>query len=418
MILRFFYYDEMKDHKIVNDPVHGFISVEDRLLLDVLNHPWMQRLRRIRQLGMTNLVYPGAQHTRFSHALGAMHLMQMAIQTLQSKGVDITGEEGIANMAAMLLHDIGHGPFSHVLESSIVEGVSHEEISFLLMKGMNEQLDGRLSPTLDVFSGKCKPFLHQLISSQLDTDRMDYLNRDSFFTGVTEGSIANERIIKMLNIANGELVVEAKGIYSVEKFLIARRLMYWQVYMHKTVVAAERMLIKILSRAKYLAMRGEDIFASPALKFFLYNKISASDFANDESIRMFTLLDDNDIMTAIKVWMSSGDKVLSSLSTAFINRKLFHIELSRQPFAPHRLQMVREAINKKMGIPMDEIEYYMLSGQLSSKTYTVGNDRINIMFSPTYICDISEASDIFNIQALGNIDRRFYLCYPKEVDMD
>lgn len=408
----------MKDHKIVNDPVHGFINVDDKLLLDVLNHPWMQRLRRIRQLGMTNLVYPGAQHTRFSHALGAMHLMQMAIQTLQSKGIDITEEEGRANMAAMLLHDIGHGPFSHVLESSIVEGVSHEEVSFLLMKGMNEQLGGRLTPTLDVFSGKCKPFLHQLISSQLDTDRMDYLKRDSFFSGVTEGNIANERIIKMLNIANGELVVEAKGIYSVEKFLIARRLMYWQVYMHKTVVAAERMLIKILSRAKYLAMRGEDIFASPALKFFLYNKISAQDFANEEPIRLFTLLDDNDIMTAIKVWMSSEDKVLSRLSTSFINRELFHIELSRQPFAPHRLQMVREAINKKMDIPLEEIDYYMLSGQLSSKTYTVGNDRINIMFSPTYICDISEASDIFNIQALANIDRRFYLCYPKEVDMD
>lgn len=367
---------------------------------------------------MTNLVYPGAQHTRFSHALGAMHLMQMAIQTLESKGVDISREEAVANMAAMLLHDIGHGPFSHVLESSIVEGISHEEISLLLMKGMNEQLDGKLTPTMEAFSGKCKPFLHQLISSQLDTDRMDYLKRDSFFTGVTEGNIANERIIKMLNIANGELVVEAKGIYSVEKFLIARRLMYWQVYMHKTVVVAERMLIKILSRAKTLALQGEEIFASPALRFFLYNKVSANDFATEEAIRQFTLLDDNDIMTAIKVWMSSSDKVLSSLSQAFINRDLFHIEISRQPFAPHSIQVLREAINKKLGIPMEHMEYYLLSGQLSSKTYTVGNDRINIMFSPTYICDISEASDIFNIQALGNIDRRFYLCYPKAVDMD
>ncbi|MCF0191000.1 MAG: HD domain-containing protein [Marinilabiliaceae bacterium] len=407
----------MKGHKIINDPVHGFINIDDELLLRIVDHSWIQRLRSIRQLGMTNLVYPGAQHTRYAHALGAMHLMETAIQTLTNKGVIISEEEARACKAAMLMHDIGHGPFSHVLECTIVKDVSHEDISLILMERMNKEFDGALQLAIDIFKGNnCKRFLHQLISSQLDTDRMDYLKRDSFYSGVIEGSIGSERIIKMLNVANDELVVEAKGIYSIENFLIARRLMYWQVYLHKTVIVAERMLIKILTRAKELAMSGKELFASPALHYFLYNDINAESFKSDESISKFTLLDDSDILTSVKTWISSNDQTLSHLSKAFTNRDLFKIEISRQPFAPHRIQLLKEAISKKMNIAPDEMEYFLLSGQVSSKTYTVGYDRINIMFSPTYICDISEASDMLNLQALGNVDRRFYICYPKEVD--
>lgn len=281
-----------KSHKIINDPVYGFISIDHPLLLEVLDHPWMQRLRRIRQLGKTTLVYPGAQHTRFQHALGAMHLMQTAIETLRNKGCVISSDEMLAAQAAILLHDIGHGPFSHVLEHSLVKDIDHEDITKILMNRMNQQMGGLLQTAIDTFEGRCQPFLHQLISSQLDVDRLDYLKRDSFFTGVTEGTIGSDRIIRMLNVAGGELVVEAKGIYSIEKFLIARRLMYWQVYLHKTVVAAEKMLNQILRRARLLIASGQDVFAAPQLKYFLSREIDKAAFDTDETISAFNLLDD------------------------------------------------------------------------------------------------------------------------------
>lgn len=400
-------------HKIINDPVYGFIGIDDALLLAVLDHPWMQRLRRIRQLGMTNLVYPGAQHTRFQHAAGAMHLMQMAIDTLKKKGAEISDDEVQAAMAAILMHDIGHGPFSHVLEHSIVTGISHETISKILMHRMNEQMDGKLLRAIDTFEGNCKPFLHQLISSQLDTDRLDYLKRDSFFSGVTEGTIGSDRIIKMLNVVDNELVVEAKGIYSIEKFLIARRLMYWQVYLHKTVIAAEKMLIQILRRAKFLSREGRTPFAPPQLSYFLENEVDIDNFDTPETIRNFTLLDDNDIMSAIKTWTSSDDKILATLSSCFIDRRLFRIEISRSSINEQVLGNHRIEVMNWLDCSHDESEYFVISGQVSSKTYTIGPDRINIMFSPTDIRDISEVSDMLNLKALGNVDQRNYLCYPK-----
>lgn len=400
-------------HKIINDPVYGFIGIDDALLLAVLDHPWMQRLRRIRQLGMTNLVYPGAQHTRFQHAAGAMHLMQMAIDTLKKKGAEISDDEIRGAMAAILMHDIGHGPFSHVLEHSIVTGISHETVSKILMHRMNEQMDGQLSLAIDTFEGNCKPFLHQLISSQLDTDRLDYLKRDSFFSGVTEGTIGSDRIIKMLNVVDNELVVEAKGVYSIEKFLIARRLMYWQVYLHKTVIAAEKMLIQILRRAKQLAREGRTPFAPPQLVFFLNNEVDMSNFDTEETIRNFALLDDNDIMSAIKTWTGDDDKILATLSSCFIDRRLFRIEISRAPFDEETLENHRNEVAQWLNCTAEESDYFVVSGQVSSKTYTIGPDRINIMFSPTDIRDISEVSDMLNLKALGNSDHRHFLCYPK-----
>lgn len=400
-------------HKIINDPVHGFITIGNELLLDVLDHPYMQRLRRIRQLGMTNLVYPGAQHTRLQHALGAMHLMQLAIETLQSKHCDIDSDEAVAAMAAMLMHDIGHGPFSHVLEHTIVESIDHETISQILMSRINRDMNGQLQQAIDTFEGYCKPFLHQLISSQLDTDRLDYLKRDSFFSGVTEGTIGSDRIIKMLNVANNELVVEAKGIYSIEKFLIARRLMYWQVYLHKTVVAAEKMLNQILRRAKFLARNGNCPIAPAHLAYFLNNDIEEAKFDTDETIANFTLLDDNDIMSSLKMWIASPDYCLSTLSEWFVNRHLFKIETAREPFSPEIVENKKRLVAKQLNISEEECSYFVLTGQISSKTYTLGTDRINIMFPGNDIRDISQASDMLNLEALGNNDRRHYICYPK-----
>lgn len=405
-------------HKIINDPVYGFISIDDNLLLAIIDHPCMQRLRRIRQLGMTNLVYPGAQHTRYLHAIGAMHLMKLAIDTLNSKGHNISKQESQAAMAAMLLHDIGHGPFSHVLEHSIVNSISHEQISRVLMRRMDKYFGGELSQAIEMFDGNCRPFLHQLISSQLDTDRLDYLKRDSFFTGVTEGTIGSDRIIKMLNACNDELVVEAKGIYSIEKFLIARRLMYWQVYLHKTVIVAEKMLVQILRRAKELAQDGHTPFASPQLRFFLENDIDVSMLDNDMTVTNFLLLDDTDIMSAIKTWTVNDDKVLSTLSSLFMNRRLFKIELSKTPFSEERIEEIRRNIEQMLGLSSEESQYFVITGHVSSKTYSIDTnaDSIKIMSSDNCVCDISEASDMFNLEALGNSDHRHYLCYPKTTD--
>ena len=326
--------------KIINDPVFGFLSIPNELVYDVLQHPYVQRLNRIRQLGLSYLVYPGAMHSRFGHSIGAMHLMQEAVTSLRLKGVEITDEEATAAMIAILLHDIGHGPFSHVLEHTIVDGVSHEDISLLMMERINLDLHGQLDMAIAIFKNEYpKHFLHQLISSQLDVDRMDYLCRDSFFTGVQEGRVASERLLKMLDVRNDKLVVQIKGIYSVEKFLVARRLMYWQVYLHKTSVAAEQHLIKILSRAKELARSGKEMFCSPALRYFLYQNVTFELFSpTSEALEQYALLDDTDVLSAIKAWISSDDKVLSALSRSFVHRQLFRGELLDAPLTDAQKQ--------------------------------------------------------------------------------
>lgn len=405
--------------KIINDPVHGFISIDDDLLLRLMAHPWVQRLRRIRQLGMTSLVYPGAQHTRFQHATGAMHLMQLALDTLSSKGVLILQGEQRAALAAILLHDVGHGPFSHALEHLIVN-VDHEVISDLIMERLNEELGNELDLCIKVFAGKCRPFLHQLISSQLDTDRLDYLKRDSFFSGVVEGAVGADRIIKMLDVTkDGHLGIEAKGIYTIEDFLVARRLMYWQVYLHKTVVAAEEMLRMAVSRARKLLRSGADIFATEPLKYFLTHDVGESELRTDASILpMFCELDDDDINVSLKAWAKSDDRLLSFLSSSLVNRKLFHIEMSREPIAEERISQERDLAAQRLGIDIHDADYVVRTGQVSSKTYKIGVDRINIIFRDKSVKDISEASDMMRLETLGNADRRHYVSHPKWDDLD
>ncbi len=405
--------------KIINDPVHGFINIDDDMLLRLMAHPWVQRLRRIRQLGMTGLVYPGAQHTRFQHATGAMHLMQLALDTLSSKGVLILQGEQRAALAAILLHDVGHGPFSHALEHLIVN-VDHEVISDLIMERLNEELGNELDLCIKVFAGKCRPFLHQLISSQLDTDRLDYLKRDSFFSGVVEGAVGADRIIKMLDVTkDGHLGIEAKGIYTIEDFLVARRLMYWQVYLHKTVVAAEEMLRMAVSRARKLLRSGADIFATEPLKYFLTHDVGESELRSDASILpMFCELDDDDINVSLKAWAKSDDRLLSFLSSSLVNRRLFHIEMSREPIAEERISQERELAVQKLGIDINDADYVVRTGQVSSKTYKIGVDRINIIFRDKSVKDISEASDMMRLETLGNADRRHYVSHPKWDDLD
>ncbi len=404
--------------KIINDPVHGFINIDDDLLLGLMSHPWVQRLRRIRQLGMTSLVYPGAQHTRFQHATGAMHLMQLALDTLSSKGVLILQGEQRAALAAILLHDVGHGPFSHALEHLIVN-VDHEVISDLIMERLNKEFGGELDLCIKVFAGKCRPFLHQLISSQLDTDRLDYLKRDSFFSGVVEGAVGADRIIKMLDVtADGHLGIEAKGIYTIEDFLVARRLMYWQVYLHKTVVAAEEMLRMAVSRARCLLRSGEDIFATEPLKYFLTHEVGEDDIRADESILpMFCELDDDDINVSLKAWAKSDDRLLRFLSSSLVNRRLFHIEMSREPIDADRINQEKELAAQKLGIDINDADYVVRTGQVSSKTYKIGVDRINIIFRDRSVKDISEASDMMRLETLGNADRRHYISHPKWDDL-
>ncbi len=404
--------------KIINDPVHGFINIDDDLLLGLMSHPWVQRLRRIRQLGMTSLVYPGAQHTRFQHATGAMHLMQLALDTLSSKGVLILQGEQRAALAAILLHDVGHGPFSHALEHLIVN-VDHEVISDLIMERLNKEFGGELDLCIKVFAGKCRPFLHQLISSQLDTDRLDYLKRDSFFSGVVEGAVGADRIIKMLDVtADGHLGIEAKGIYTIEDFLVARRLMYWQVYLHKTVVAAEEMLRMAVSRARCLLRSGEDIFATEPLKYFLTHEVGEDDIRADESILpMFCELDDDDINVSLKAWAKSDDRLLSFLSSSLVNRRLFHIEMSREPIDANRINQEKELAAQTLGIDINDADYVVRTGQVSSKTYKIGVDRINIIFRDRSVKDISEASDMMRLETLGNADRRHYISHPKWDDL-
>ena len=402
--------------KIINDPVFGFLSIPNDLVYDVLQHPYVQRLNRIRQLGLSYLVYPGAMHSRFGHSLGAMHLMQEAIRSLRLKDVAITEEEETAAMIAILLHDIGHGPFSHVLEHTLVEGVTHEDISLLMMERINEDLNGALDTAIAIFKNECpKHFLHQLISSQLDVDRMDYLCRDSFFTGVQEGRVASERLLKMLDVRDDRLVVQVKGIYSVEKFLVARRLMYWQVYLHKTSVAAEQHLIKILSRAKELARspltdNRSPLFCSPALKYFLYQPVTFEMFGtHSEALEQYALLDDNDVLCAIKAWISSEDKVLSALSRSFIDRQLFRGELLNEPLTDAQKAALNKEYASALGVSEKEAEYMWSEHVSTSNTYSEKADSIDILYSDGTVRDIANASEILDLEALTRKPTKRYL---------
>ncbi|RPD38722.1 HD domain-containing protein [Chitinophaga barathri] len=404
-----------RKRKIVNDPVYGFITIDHPLIFSLISHPYYQRLRRIHQMALAHLVYPGAMHTRFHHSMGAYHLMSCALSELRGKGVVITGEEEVAAKMAILLHDIGHGPYSHALEHTLVEGVSHEEISQLLMQTLNGEMKGALDLTLEIFNDRYpKKFLHQLVSSQLDVDRMDYLSRDSFYTGVSEGVISYDRIIKMLIVHDGELMVEEKGIYSIEKFIVARRLMYWQVYLHKTVLSAESMLVKVLQRAKTLAGRGTELFASPALRYFLYNRIGREEFERDQDcLIQFCLLDDYDIMGAIKVWTQHPDRVLSLLCGWLVNRELFKVQLSNEPFETGLVEDYRAKVRKRWGLTEEEADYLVFTDTASLKAYDADDEEINILFKDGQVRDISSIDNALVSHTLARPIKKFYICHPK-----
>lgn len=402
--------------KIVNDPVYGFINIPSELVFDLISHPYFQRLRYIKQLGMTHLVYPGALHTRFHHALGAMHLMSLAIEVLRSKGHEVTKAEEESATIAILLHDIGHGPFSHALEHTLVNKIHHEDISMLLMEKLNEVFDGRLTQAISIFKGTYeKQFLHQLISSQLDLDRMDYLNRDSFYTGVSEGVISFDRMIKMFNVVDDQLVIEEKGIYSIENFLISRRLMYWQVYLHKTSVAGEQLLVKILERAKYLSAQGERLFASPALQHFLSHTITKEQFFNDDfHLAQFVKLDDQDIFTSIKVWSDHDDLILSTLCDMLSKRNLYKTEMTNEPPDPSRVLRLKENMAAVMKITVEEASYFVFTDVITNRAYDAGsNSNIKILLKNNMLTDIAQASDVSNISSLDTTVKKHILCYAR-----
>lgn len=403
----------IKQYKIINDPVHGFINIPQGLILDIIQHPYFQRLKDIRQLGLTNLVYPGACHSRLNHALGAMHLMKEAINSIRSKGTFISDEDELQAMAAILLHDVGHGPFSHALENNILQGVSHEEITLALMREMNQQMGGRLGGAIEIFTGKHKQrFLHQLVSSQLDVDRLDYLRRDSFFSGVAEGMIGHERIIKMMTVHENDLVIEEKGIYSVEKFLISRRLMYWQVYLHKTVIAAEQLLIEILHRARELSLNNIILPGSPSLLFFLRNSIAASSLTSSDVLQKFTGLDDTDVMSAIKQWQYCEDKVLSLLCKMLTERKLPKIVLSAEPFDGTTFENVRNETAAR-GMEWEIIPYFVKTGEVENRGYDRNEEDIKILSKEGGIRDIYIVSDMLSARAFSQITKKYFLCTPK-----
>lgn len=395
--------------KIINDPVHGFITINHPLIFAIIGHPLYQRLRRIHQMAMAYLVYPGAVHTRLHHSLGAYHLMGLAVNELRSKEVDITKEEEIAVKAAILLHDVGHGPFSHTLENKLIPGVHHESLSLQIMHKLNEELGGQLDLAIAIFTDQYeKPFLHQLISGQLDVDRMDYLTRDSFFTGVSEGVIGYDRIIKMMAVQNGELVIEEKGIYSVEKFLIARRQMYWQVYLHKTVMAAEKMLIKIVERVRDIYTTDDKaLYTNSPLDFFLGQFDGNMD---DRALDQFCLLDDVDITAAIKIWSRHADKVLSTLCYHLLNRQLFHCQLQAAPFDEQLVVQQQAAIAQKMGISVEEAGYFVFTGEAVNTTYQLGDERINMLFKDGSVKDISQVDNPLIHQTLSTPVKKFYIC--------
>jgi HD superfamily phosphohydrolase len=406
---------EPNKRKIINDPVFGFINIPNDFLYDIIQHPYFQRMNRIKQLGLTSTVYPGAQHTRLQHSLGAMHLMGEAITQLQQAGHEITASEAEAARACILLHDIGHGPFSHTLEHSLVSDVSHEEISLMMMQQINKEMGGKLDMALAIFTNNYhKRFLHQLVSGQLDMDRLDYLSRDSFFSGVSEGIIGAARIIKMLNVHNDQLVVEAKGIYSIEKFLVARRLMYWQVYLHKTSLAAEKMLMHILKRAKELAGKNEVLFATPALHYFLYNEVNKFSFQQSEdAMKNFSMLDDSDLISAIKVWSSHPDIVLSTLCIGFTNRRLFKIEIQTESISESKRDYYLKLYSNYFSINIHDAAYFIGEEIVSTDTYTPQDDNINIIYKDGTIKDIAEASDMLNITVLTKKVEKYYFCFYK-----
>lgn len=399
--------------KIVNDPIYGFITIPSPLIFDLVEHPYFQRLRRISQMGMSYLVYPGAHHTRFHHALGAMCLMQKAIYVLRLKGVEISKEEEEALNIAILLHDIGHGPFSHAMEHSIVENVSHEEISLLFMEELNTQFNNRLTFAISVFKDEYeRKFLHQLISSQLDMDRLDYLRRDSFYTGVSEGSVNSERLITMLNVKNDMLVVEEKGIYSVEKFIVARRLMYWQVYLHKTSLVAEQLLLRVLKRAKELTEQGVELPASDALSFFLKNHVTIEGFSV-EILNTFSKLDDYDIISSMKSWVSSDDFVLRHLSEMLLNRNLLKVKLKNKPYSSEKMEARKKTFQEKHNLSSLEASYFVFGGEVFNQAYNMETETINLLTKTGKVIDVAKASDQLNLEALSKKVVKYYLCYPK-----
>ncbi|HTJ52198.1 MAG TPA: HD domain-containing protein [Cyclobacteriaceae bacterium] len=408
----------MNKKKIINDPVYGFITIKSELLFDIISHPWFQRLRHIKQLGLTDFVYPGAIHTRFQHALGAMHLMGIVLDNLRNKGIEIDDNEYEASQIAILLHDIGHGPFSHTLENSLLPEIHHESLSYMLMQELNVAFNGELELALRIFRNSYhRKFFHQLVSSQLDIDRLDYLKRDCFFTGVLEGTISVDRIIVMLNVKNDELVVEENGIYSIENFLNARRLMYWQVYLHKTTVSAERMLVNLIRRAQVLVRADEPLTATEELKFLLKNKLTLNDFnESKEPLHAFAKLDDNDIWGGIKAWKNYSDPIISMLSSMLLERRLFQIRLSTEPIKKIFVESIRSEVSRNYNTLISESSYLFSYGTVSNEAYTDGK-QINILTKSGELVDIAQASDLPNIKALSKIVKKNYLCWPKDVSL-
>jgi HD superfamily phosphohydrolase len=398
----------MSHRKIINDPVYGFITIDDELILKIISHPYYQRLRRIHQMAMAALVYPGAVHTRLHHSLGAYHLMCNAISELKSKGFEITKEEEQAAKAAILLHDIGHGPYSHALEDTLIEGVTHEEISLMLMKNMNKEMDGKLAMAIDIFTDKHpKKFLHQLVSGQLDVDRMDYLMRDSFFTGVNEGVIAYDRILKMLTVHDGELMIEEKGVYSIEKFLVSRRLMYWQVYLHKTVLCAEKMMVNVIKRAKLVKAE------SPSRTLNIFLNDDYKQHGIEKFLTEFCNLDDYDFLSAIKSWMDHPDKILSFLCSGIINRNLLKVKYFARPIPNELLKKKREEACKKLNLSEEEASYLVFTGETENKTYNTLDEHIHILFKDGTVKDISKVDNALINQSLFGTVKKFYICYIK-----
>jgi HD superfamily phosphohydrolase len=408
----------LNQKKIFNDPVYGFITIPSGIIYEIVNHPWFQRLTRIRQLGLTYLVYPGAIHTRFQHTLGALHLMNEAIEVLRSKGHEITDSEKESAGLAILMHDIGHGPFSHALEHMITGGLTHEKLSEIIMRKLNDQFNGALTEAISIFRDQHpKKFLHSLVSSQLDVDRLDYLNRDSFFTGVSEGVISSDRIIKMLEINNNDLVVEEKGIYSVEKFIIARRLMYWQVYLHKTVLSAEMLLVNIIQRARELALSGDKgLFCTPCLSELLYNDHRLEEFENnDKLLECFVRLDDADVLASVKVWCSHPDPTLSFLCKSLINRKLYKVRIKNDPFDVELLKNCQEQAATQYMVNSQLAHYYCFTSSIQNNAYSSSSEKINILFKSGEVKDIASASDNLNISVLSNPVKKHYLCAFEDV---
>jgi len=406
--------------KTINDPVYGFITLPSEIIFDIIEHRYFQRLRRIKQLGLTHLVYPGALHTRFHHVIGAMNLMMQAVDVLRSKGQKITEDEALGVYIAILLHDVGHGPYSHTLEHALVNNLTHEDLSLLFMKALKPEMGAIMDIAIAIFEGSYpKKFLHQLVSSQLDMDRLDYLKRDSFFTGVSEGVINTDRIIKMLDVVNDGLVVEAKGIYSIDKFIVARRLMYWQVYLHKTVLSAEHMLVHIVKRARQLAQNGENVFATFALKPFLYKNISKQDFEDDRvHLENFARLDDFDVYTSIKEWVFSDDKVLSTLCNNLVNRNLFRTEILNQPVEEAKIIDIRNRICNAYNLSEEDAAYFVISDNAHNNAYNPIHDRINIVFRDGSVKNYSDVSDQISTALLSKTIVKYFLCYPKEFDRD